>query len=228
MSVYRKDALLIDNTPPSIAYDPKTQSIAYAWDRQAWEVIDAIDEVVILPNLDKIVNSTLIDLLAWQLHVDFYDASAPLEARRELVKKSLEWHTFKGTKWVVEDMLRTVFASGKLVEWFEYNPKPHADWHEAYRFKVITDAGSADPTILRRLIAAINSVKPASRWLEEFLISKPTKLELWEASITVRRKTTTVYLMDRPSEASEEIFVGVALCHYITLTIYAPPWEGLN
>lgn len=222
MSIERKEADLIDNAPPSISYDYKTQSICYAWDRQGREVIDAIDEIIILPNLAKIVDSRLIDLLAWQFHVDFYEADAPLELRRELVQKSLEWHTYKGTKWVVREILQTVFSTGYVLEWFEYNPKPHTDWHDAYKFKVITDSGSADPTALRRLIAAINSVKPASRWLEEFLISKPTKLELWEASITVRRRTTTIFLEAHPSETAEEVFVGIAIAHYFTLSIFAP------
>lgn len=222
MSIERKDALLIDNTPPSIAYDPKTQSIAYAWDRQAHEVIEAIDECIILPNLDKIVDSRLIDLLAWQLHVDFYDSTAPLELRRALVKKSLEWHTYKGTKWVVEDMLRTIFDTGKLLEWFEYNPKPHDDWHQAYRFKIVTSSGSADPTILRRLLKAIDAVKPASRWLEEFMIARPSRLDLWEASVTVRRVTNTIFLMDRPSLSTETVFVGLAIAFYRRLSIAAP------
>lgn len=222
MSIDRKDALLIDNTPPSLSYDAKVQAIVHAWDRQAHEVIDAIDECIILPNLDKIVNPALIDLLAWQLHVDFYDSNAPLELRRNLVKKSLIWHTFKGTKWVVEDMLHTVFQHGVLLEWFEYNPKPHADWHEAYRFKIVTDSGSADPTILRRLLAAINSVKPASRWLEEFIISKPTRLDLYEGSFTVRDIRTQIFLKAFPTETEGPIWVGVAVCIYKITTIPAP------
>lgn len=222
MSIDRKDALLIDNTPPSIAYDAQTQAICAAWDRQAREVIDAIDECIILPNLDRIVNPRLIDLLAWQLHVDFYDATLPIQTRRELVRKSLEWHTFKGTKWVVEDMLKTIFDTGKLLEWFEYNPKPHDDWHQAYRFKIITSAGSADPAVLRRLLAAINAVKPASRWLEEFLIARPTTLNLWEASVTVRRVTNQVFMADRPNHATETVFAGMAIAFYRRDWIDAP------
>ena len=223
MSQSRKDVDLIDITTPSVAYDPKADAICHAWDRQAREVIDAIDECVILPNLHKIVNSDLIDLLAWQLHVDFYEPDMPLELRRTLVRKSLEWHIYKGTKWAVEEILQTVFKEGRVIEWFEYNPKPHADWHDAYRFKVLTGTSSSDPMVLRRVVAAINSMKPRSRWMESFVIAKPTAMELYEASITVKRIRTTVYLMDRPTLSTDEnIFVGVAIRHLRTITIFAP------
>jgi phage tail P2-like protein len=222
MSVDLKSSNLIDNTPPSISGDAKVQAACYAWDRQMREVIDAIDEVVILPNLAKIVDSRLIDLLAWQLHVDFYESDAPLEVRRELVQKSLEWHTYKGTKWAVQDILRTVFATGEVIEWFEYNPKPHADWHEAYRFKIVVSSGFGDPAQARRLINAINAVKPASRWLEEFVVGNPTKLDLWHASVTVRNIQTKIFMMLTPTEATGPVYVGLSLCIYKIITISAP------
>lgn len=224
MSILRKDAALIDNTPPSIAYDPKTQSICAAWDAQAKEVIDAIDECVIIPNISKLTDSRLIDLLAWQFHVDFYEADAPLELRRELVSKSLQWHVYKGTKWCVEDVLKTVFAEGRVLEWFEYNPKPHADWHDAFRFKISTSTSSTDPKTLRRMIAAINAVKPASRWLEEFLIAKATILSLWTGSVTVKRIRTKVFWMTLPGASESDVFAGVSLLIRRIVAIPAPPF----
>lgn len=220
MSIDRKAALLLENTPPSVSYDAKVQSIMHAWDRQAQEVIDAIDEVIIIPNIAKIVDSRLIDLLAWQFHVDFYEADAPLELRRELVLKSLEWHTYKGTRWVVEDILHTVFETGIVLEWFEYNPKPHENWHDAYRFKILVPSGFAEPEQVRRLFSAINVVKPASRWLDQFVIPKTTTNQLYLGLARIHWIRTIISL--GPTKARGNIFAGLALAHYLMIIIAAP------
>ena len=72
----------------------------------------------------------VIDLLAWQWHVDFYEPFKPnlsLQTKRELVKSSIRWHRKKGTPWAVKEILRQLGFKAELKEWFELpaGAKPH-------------------------------------------------------------------------------------------------------
>jgi phage tail P2-like protein len=116
-----------------------------------------------IPNLalSRIVNETLIDLLAWQFHVDFYEPGLPVKIKRELVLKSLDWHYRKGTPSVVEEIVSTVFSRAKIEEWYEYGGRP-------YRFRIATEEQKPDSDAVRKLIRAVNSVKNTRSFLDNF------------------------------------------------------------
>ena len=81
---------------------------------------------VFMPYISELLDSTLIDILAWQMHVDFYDHTQPLTTRRELVFNSIQWHHRKGTVALLQEVLDFFFPGGATIqEWFEYmNPLP--------------------------------------------------------------------------------------------------------
>lgn len=102
----------------------------------------------------------LLDITAWEKHVDFYDASLPVETKRELINKALFFHRTKGTKGAVEDLVQTVFGDGQVLEWFEYDGQP-------FHFKVRTNNISATNEKAQQFIRAINSVKRKTTVLEK-------------------------------------------------------------
>ncbi len=126
--------------PPNLAVDPNVKLVAEAYDEVMREIIAKIPDVAVIPNLvqNKIVDEMLIDLLAWQFHVDFYEPDLPIETKQSLVLNSLSWHTRKGTPSVVEEIVSTVFSKAKIEEWFEYGGLP-------YRFRVSTEDEILDP-----------------------------------------------------------------------------------
>ena len=86
-----------------------------------YEIIDVTGQVIMIPSIMHIEDSNLIDILAWQFHVDFYDASKPLEFRKNLVQMSIQWHMTKGTPALIQWVLDTYWPGGaSLSEWFEY------------------------------------------------------------------------------------------------------------
>jgi len=112
---------LIEICTPSISYDNQVQAASTAFDRQMWEIIDDTGSVLFIPNILNITDSNLIDILAWQFHVDFYDPTAPLEFRRALVQNSIVWHRTKGTVQLVNDVINTYWPGGGYIqEWFKY------------------------------------------------------------------------------------------------------------
>lgn len=121
---------LLDILPDSILADEKIKAIAVALDTELQKVTAETQQVLHLPRLD-VLPEKVIDLLAWQFHVDFYEpVSMDIDTKRKLVKESIAWHRIKGTPAAVEMMLSSTFGrSAKVSEWYEYDGEP-------YHFKV--------------------------------------------------------------------------------------------
>ena len=62
---------LLDILPNSILTDPQITSAAKALDAELQSVTRAVVETLHLPRLD-VLPETVVDLLAWQWHVDYY------------------------------------------------------------------------------------------------------------------------------------------------------------
>lgn len=59
----------------------------------------------------------VLDLIAWQLHVDGYEASQTYETKRRMVYRSLMLHRHKGTPWAVAEALRSIgYADARIIE----------------------------------------------------------------------------------------------------------------
>ena len=63
---------LLDILPDSILADEKIKAIAVALDTELQKVTAETQQVLHLPRLD-VLPEKVIDLLAWQFHVDFYE-----------------------------------------------------------------------------------------------------------------------------------------------------------
>jgi hypothetical protein len=128
MSTLLRGSSLIENCTPSISYDAQVQSASTAFDRQMYEIIDDTGQVVMIPNIMGLTDSNLVDILAWQFHVDFYDPTKDLEFRKQLVQLSIIWHKTKGTVDLVNQVLGMFYPGPPppyVQEWWEYfNPLP--------------------------------------------------------------------------------------------------------
>ncbi|MBQ3448118.1 MAG: phage tail protein I, partial [Synergistaceae bacterium] len=69
----------------------------------------------------------VIDLLAWQWHVDFYEPELPIETKRALVLDSIRWHRKKGTKAAIVSALGKLGFVPTIKEWYEteLQSEPH-------------------------------------------------------------------------------------------------------
>lgn len=73
--------------------------------------------------LDRLTESEL-DELAWELNIAWYEKSATIEEKREIIKNSDMVQRKLGTKWAVENVLGTYFENGIVKEWFQYSGVP--------------------------------------------------------------------------------------------------------
>lgn len=122
MSTTLRNITLLDHCTPSISYDRQVQAGCTAFDAQCYEIIDETPVVIFIPLILQLADETLVDILAWQFHVDFYDPTKPLAFKRQLVQNAIQWHMRKGTVALLQEVLDTFWPGGaSITEWFEYD-----------------------------------------------------------------------------------------------------------
>ena len=109
--------------PQPLTHDPKMIALAKAAARELLEVSGAVEDVLIYSRIDELPEE-LIDILAYDMHVDWYDFSYPLAAKRDLLKSSVRVHKKMGTKYAVEKALSALYPESEVEEWFEYEGEP--------------------------------------------------------------------------------------------------------
>ena len=154
---------LLDISPGSIKADKAVNAAIKAIDPELKGVSQDISEAFIISRIDELPEA-LIDLLAAQWHVDFYEPELALSVKRNLVKNSINWHKIKGTPCAVEQLVAALFNNCRVSEWFEYNGR-------RYFFQAKVDVGGLntleiDSADLARMRCMVNCGKSARSWLE--------------------------------------------------------------
>jgi phage tail P2-like protein len=157
---------LIDLVPPSIRDDPEVQAASAALEGELQAVTAAIPTVLLIPRIDELPED-VIDALAWQWHVDFYEPGISLEQKRTLVKTSIAQHRRKGTPWAVEQVVKAILDDAVVQEWWEYGGDP-------YYFRVIKINGQITAEMYPQLKRAVDTVKNTRSWLEGVSLFRET------------------------------------------------------
>ena len=154
-----KTLSLLDILPESIRGDPQIEAAASALDAELQAVTEDIKENLLISRIDELPEKVL-DLLAWQWHVDFYrPLGMDIDTKRRLIRESIAWHRIKGTPAAVEKVLAAAFVESWVEEWYEYGGSP------GY-FRVTISDVITDPEEQANILAAINSAKNERSWLE--------------------------------------------------------------
>ena len=90
---------LLDILPENLSADKKINAAAKALDAELQKLTRDTAEAILLARLDELPEDVL-DLLAWQWHVDFYEPlGMDAETKRKLIKNSIAWHRIKNRRW---------------------------------------------------------------------------------------------------------------------------------
>ena len=180
------DIKLLELLPSSIRDDPQVIAAATALDSELQAVSADIKENIIIARIGEL-SEDVIDVLAWQWHLDFYDETLSLDVKRELVKKSLENHRIKGTPAAVENIVATAFKSATVREWYEYGGNP-------YFFKVeMVREGMPGIAVLDNLVKSINAVKNVRSWLDEISFRRDIVGKVYIGGITNIFREISIY-----------------------------------
>jgi phage tail P2-like protein len=210
ISIY--DVTLKDLLPDSLKNDPQVQALADALTTELQSISADLVRCILLPRIDEL-DEGAIDLLAWQLHVDFYEWDLPMQQKRDLVKQSVAWHQCKGTPGAVEQVVSIIFPVAVVKEWFEYDGEP-------YHFRVETDSALTNEEDLNRLVRMINTTKNTRSWLESVTIKRTINRGSNFSGLLSEYRTAEIYpIAFVMSELSRGHFCGSVVSCWNTTTI---------
>lgn len=160
-----RDVPLTQTMPPALEYDERMPALGGALsDLLQEQVALALGSVGIYYQIYQLPEKVL-DILAADLHADWYDYDGSLEEKRRLIAKNVEIHRKMGTVSMLRTVIESIHGDSSIEEWFQYGGDP-------YFFRVainITD--SMEQIDQRRIVDAIRTYKPVRAWLEDGAIA---------------------------------------------------------
>lgn len=110
---------LVATIPLALQKDPSVVALAEAMAELFAARPAEIDQLRIYPAIDTL-DEQLLDILAYDFKVDWWDADYSLEEKRRTLKDSWRVHKSLGTKAAVETAIRAIYPLTTVEEWFEY------------------------------------------------------------------------------------------------------------
>lgn len=117
-----------------------------------------IRTIAIYPRIDELPED-LLDILAKDFKVDWWDKGYSLETKREILKTSWHTHRILGTKEAVTTALRALYDQFEVKEWWEYGGEPGFFKVETRSFQLICE--------LDKFVATLSAVKRLTAHLEK-------------------------------------------------------------
>lgn len=129
---------LLRALPDVLQQDDNMRALAEAIAGQLVPCIADTDEPRIFPRIDEL-NETLLDTLAWDFKVDWWDYSYSLQEKRNTLRQSWYVHKHMGTPAAVMAALSAIYPNSKVEEWWAYGGEPYH-----FRLLIPVDASTLD------------------------------------------------------------------------------------
>lgn len=144
---------LLRTLPEVLAKDEEMLALATAIAGELALRPDQIKSLMIYSRIDELPEE-LLDILAHDFKVDWWDYNYTLDEKRRTLKDSWNVHRSLGTKGAVEKAISAIYPDTKVEEWFEYSGDP-------YHFKLLIDATyeNVDPVKHQRVLDRIEYYK---------------------------------------------------------------------
>lgn len=157
-TVYEVDFLR--SLPDVLKSDESINALASVIAEELNKLASDTNEAIIYARIDEL-SEEVLDILAYDFKVDWWDYSFSLEEKRRILKDSWNVHKSLGTKGAVEKAISAIYPDTKVAEWFEYDGDP-------YNFKLLIDATyeEADPAKHQKVLAGVNYYKNLRSHLE--------------------------------------------------------------
>ena len=148
--------------PPPLKNDPEMNALGRVIAEQLQITARQIRQNIIYARIDELDEQTL-DILAYDLHVDWYDYTHPIAAKRAVIKDSVRVHKRLGTLYAVKTALGSVYPESEIEEWFDYGGEHH-------RFRVVLDVThSRAPADYVSIKKAVHFYKRLSAQMENMI-----------------------------------------------------------
>ena len=164
--------------------DTNVQGFSAALTGQVRKLANEVGRVAIYSRIDELPEEVL-DILAWQFSVDWYDTDADLPTKRKAIKEAIEIHKIKGTPAAVQRVIEIYFGDGDVEEWFQYGGQPGF-------FRVRTSNSEATNEKAALFAKAVNAVKRLSAHLEAVILVTSDDLGLYFGGVLHMTEKMTV------------------------------------
>lgn len=144
---------LLRSLPISLSGDPKMAALAEAIAGLLARRREEIERLAVYPHIDRL-DEGLLDILAHDFKVDWWDSGYSLEEKRRTLGTSWQVHMTLGTKAAVLKAVTSVYPQAALEEWFEYGGEPYH-----FRLTVRMSDGGWDSSRHRQLIEKMQYYK---------------------------------------------------------------------
>lgn len=139
-----KNVNFLDTFPQALKQDEKLAALGQVIANKLHTLAEETTKNIIYANIDNL-SETWLDVLAYDLHVDWYNYDYPVDVKRSLIKNSVKIHQKMGTKYAIETALESIYSGSRVEEWWEYNGEP-------YMFKIIVNITQAKIPMSRNTI----------------------------------------------------------------------------
>ncbi len=154
-----REARLKDGLPRVVAGLDWVSALSEAIGGTHEQTIDFTDGSQIYTAIDN-VSEAVLDALAVNWKVDWYDTNYSVEQKRRIIKTALTARRKMGTVGAVRSQAEAIYPNTTIKEWFDYGGEP------GY-FRMIIDGEHVTLEGLNGLYRAVDDVKRLSAWLEQ-------------------------------------------------------------
>lgn len=151
--------------PEALRQDPSVFALAESVAGLLASRPEEIDRLRIYPAINALPEN-LLDILAYDFKVDWWDPEYSLDEKRWTLKTSWKVHKTLGTKAALEAAMSAVYPGTEIEEWFEYGGEPHH-----FRVFIRGEETAIGPGRLDEFKKAIVRVKRLSSWLDSIITS---------------------------------------------------------
>ena len=144
---------LVATLPAALQKDPSAVALAEAMADLLARRPDEIEQLRIYPVIDRL-DERLLDILAYDFKVDWWDADYSLEEKRRTLKDSWRVHKLLGTKAAVEMAISAIYPRTTVLEWWEYGGEPYH-----FRLDINITNDSIDSVKQRRVMERLEYYK---------------------------------------------------------------------
>lgn len=110
------DVTLLDLFPSKTS---EIQCLSYVDSMLNKEFAAFTERAVLASNVDNLPEE-ILDLLALQYRIPYYDSDFAIDLKRSLVKEGYQWMMTAGTTGCVNRLIQAIFGGGNVVEWYQY------------------------------------------------------------------------------------------------------------
>ena len=144
---------ILATLPAALQNDESVVALAKAFADVLSQRPAEIDRILLYPAIDQ-MDERLLDILAYDFKVDWWDANYTIEEKRQTLKDSWRVHKVLGTKAAVRMAISAIYPNTKVLEWFEYGGQPYH-----FQLDINISDDSIDSDRMRRVLARLNYYK---------------------------------------------------------------------